>query len=192
MAKTPPTMTAMQKAGTAARKAAFLEQFQAAGTVSAACRAAGIGRKTHYVWLKRDRRYAEAFKEAREVRVEWLETEARRRALAGWEEPVYQRGKLVGHIRKFSDTLLIFLLKAERPEKYRERFETRFESGQTPVTFTLNLGKPAHLNLPEMTEPAPFTIDLGNSGNRNGDGAQPGAKIDVRSTQSYLPDRESP
>ena len=37
--------------------------------------------------------------------------------------PVYYQGKEVGQIRKFSDTLLIFLLKGARPETYRERHE---------------------------------------------------------------------
>src|SRR6266699_1263767 len=32
-------------------------------------------------------------------------------------------GQICGHVRKHSDTLLIFLLKARRPEKYRERIE---------------------------------------------------------------------
>ncbi|WP_162148545.1 hypothetical protein [Asticcacaulis sp. AC402] len=36
-------------------------------------------------------------------------------------EPVYHLGKTVGAIRKYSDTLAIFLLKAHAPEKYRER-----------------------------------------------------------------------
>jgi hypothetical protein len=76
------------------------------------------------------------------VRVELLETEMRRRAPVGWDEPVFHAGKVVGHIRKFSDTLLIFALKAERPEKYRDHYETRTEAGQTPMTFTLDISKP--------------------------------------------------
>ena len=41
----------------------------------------------------------------------------------GWDEPVYRDGVLVGSIRKHSDTCLIFILKARRPEKYRDRHE---------------------------------------------------------------------
>ena len=37
------------------------------------------------------------------------------------ERPVFQGKQLVGHIRDYSDTHLIFMLKARRPEKYRER-----------------------------------------------------------------------
>ena len=46
-----------------------------------------------------------------------LEDEARRRAVDGVDEPVFQQGKQVGTIRKHSDTLLIFLLKGIRPQE---------------------------------------------------------------------------
>ncbi len=47
--------------------------------------------------------------------------EAVRRAVEGTEKPVYQQGRLVGHVQEYSDTLLIFLLKGRRPEKYGEK-----------------------------------------------------------------------
>ena len=55
-----------------------------------------------------------------------LEEEARRRAYVGFDEPVFGSGGhgigtvQVGVIRKYSDTLLIFLLKGIRPGKFRE------------------------------------------------------------------------
>ncbi len=52
-----------------------------------------------------------------------LEDEARRRAYDGWLEPVFHKGVKVGTVRKFSDTLLIVLLKAHKPEKYRENIK---------------------------------------------------------------------
>ena len=39
----------------------------------------------------------------------------------GVDEPVFYQGAQCGAVRKYSDTLLIFMLKARRPEKYRER-----------------------------------------------------------------------
>ncbi len=42
-----------------------------------------------------------------------------RRAVDGVDEPVYQGGKKVGSITRYSDTLLIFLLKANR-DKFRQ------------------------------------------------------------------------
>jgi hypothetical protein len=37
------------------------------------------------------------------------------------KRPIYQGGKLVGHDVVYSDNLLLALLKARRPEKYRDR-----------------------------------------------------------------------
>ncbi len=56
--------------------------------------------------------------------VETLEAEARRRALEGVEENVYYQGAVIGRTRKYSDTMLMFLLRAYRPDIYRERRET--------------------------------------------------------------------
>ena len=61
-----------------------------------------------------------------------LEDEATRRAVEGVEGPVFFQGRQCGVVRKYSDTLLIFRLKAMRPEKYSERRETTntFRRGQ--------------------------------------------------------------
>ena len=64
----------------------------------------------------KDDDYTEAFDHAKQEAVETLEAEARRRAVDGWEVPVCQGGRKVGAIRKYSDLLLIFLLKAAAPE----------------------------------------------------------------------------
>jgi hypothetical protein len=49
-----------------------------------------------------------------------LEDEAHRRAFDGTLEPVFHQGDECGTVRKYSDTLAIFLLKAHAPDKYRE------------------------------------------------------------------------
>lgn len=49
-----------------------------------------------------------------------LEREAFRRAHTGTLKPIYQGGEKVGSVREYSDTLMIFLLKGARPQKYRE------------------------------------------------------------------------
>lgn len=85
-----------------------------------AAQVAGIDRGTHYRWLQDDPEYAAAFAESSESAIERLEREAVRRAAEGVSEPVYHRGQVVGHVQKYSDTLLIFLLKAARPDKYRD------------------------------------------------------------------------
>ena len=107
------------------RKKLFLEDFALGGIVGRAATAAGVERTTVYLWLEHDETFAQAFRQAELRSVEVLEEEARRRAVDGVEKPVYQNGKLVGHVREYSDTLLIFTLKARAPDKYRERFDLR-------------------------------------------------------------------
>ena len=52
-----------------------------------------------------------------------LEPEAIRRTVEGVEKPVYHQGRQVGTVREYSDTLLIFLLKGWKSERYTERRE---------------------------------------------------------------------
>lgn len=52
-----------------------------------------------------------------------LEQEARRRAVDGVEDFRLDRDGGEHTFRRYSDTLLIFLLKAKRPDVYRERYE---------------------------------------------------------------------
>ena len=107
------------------KKKAFLAAFRATGNVRLACEAAEVGRSTHYRWLA-DAAYEEAFELAKEDAADILEAEATRRAVEGVEEPTgWYKGVPGGYIRKYSDTLLIFLLKGLRPEVYRDRMEVR-------------------------------------------------------------------
>src|SRR5437870_3224245 len=48
------------------------------------------------------------------------EAEATRRAVEGWDEPVFYRGQVWGHVRRYSDTLLLARLEALDPETYHE------------------------------------------------------------------------
>ena len=103
------------------KKRAFLAAYRETGNVRLACTAAQIGRSSHYRWLN-DADYAEEFEQAKKDAVDVLEAEARRRAVEGWEEPVgWYKGQAGGTVRRYSDTLLIFLLKGAAPQKYRER-----------------------------------------------------------------------
>jgi hypothetical protein len=63
-----------------------------------------------------------------------VEDAAVSRAVDGWEEAVYQGGRQVGTVRKFDSALLMFMLRARRPETYRERTEIRHESGVRQLT----------------------------------------------------------
>ena len=122
-----------------ARQAAFLAEYKICATITHAAELATIGRQTHYDWLKKDERYQAAFAEAEVAATDALVKEARRRATQGVKEPVYYKGEVVGTIRKYSDALLIFLMKGALPEIYRERYE--ISGGDKPIKVKSDPGR---------------------------------------------------
>jgi hypothetical protein len=119
----------------------FLAEVSASANIKAACAAAGVGRATVYQRRDSDVEFAGLLSLALDDAVDDLELEARRRAHEGVERPVFGSGGPgvgtveVGRIREYSDTLMIFLLKAHRPEKYRERHEVK-HTGRVGVAVT--------------------------------------------------------
>jgi hypothetical protein len=109
----------------AKNQAAFLAAFRSCGRIDVSAKAAGITSQAHYLWIKKDPEYKRIFAEAREEAVAYLEDEAHRRAVEGTTEDIYYQGEVCGTKLNYSDTLLIFLLKAANPEKYRDRFDIR-------------------------------------------------------------------
>lgn len=103
------------------RKKAVLESIAELASVSAACKATEVPRSTFYQWIQDDEEFRKAYRKAARQGLKALEDEAIRRAYKGVRKPVYQGGKLVGHERRYSDTLLMFMLKALAPNKYKER-----------------------------------------------------------------------
>jgi len=95
------------------KKQRFLRVLAQTGQVTAAAKAAKSDRTTFYRWREKDKDFADAWDGAWDLGGDALEDEARRRALAG------------------SDTLLIFLLKAHKPNRYRERSDVRVEGGMS-------------------------------------------------------------
>lgn len=130
-------------AQTAHLKKAFLEAFAEYGNVTTAARIAGCSRRSAYNWLDTDEDYAAEYREAEIQATERLEEMARERA-AGYEvvdettevmrtitgsavldengQPKYIVTKRVAK-REYNPTLLMFLLKARAPEKYREKYD---------------------------------------------------------------------
>lgn len=98
----------------------FLAALEETHLVTEASKRAGIHRQRAYERRSSDPKFAEQWAEIEERSTELLEREAYRRAAVGVEKPVFQGGEEVGRVREFSDTLLIFLLKARRPDTYRE------------------------------------------------------------------------
>lgn len=123
-------------------RTAFLDELRKRGNVSEAAAVAGIGRRTAYEVRDRDPEFAAAWDEAIEAAVDAMEAEAWRRAVEGVDEPVFGRvGKdqdgEVGTIRRYSDALMNTLLKAHRPEKYRERIDVQ-QHGKVEIEFVNN------------------------------------------------------
>ena len=102
------------------KQQAFLAAYANSGNVTRAAELSGVHRRSHYHWMKNNPAYEEAFQYANDDAVDLLAAEARRRAVEGVENPIFHNGKKVGAVRDYSDTLLIFLLKAARPEVYRD------------------------------------------------------------------------
>jgi len=83
-----------------------------------------------------DAEFAARWKEADNLAVERMEAEADRRAVEGIDKPVFYQGKRSGEIREYSDSLLMFRLKARRPEVYRDRADRPNDSDR-PLTIVI-------------------------------------------------------
>ena len=109
-----------------AAQGAFLAALLEGLSVIDAAEQARVPRRTFYNWRAEDIEFRAAWHQAYEQGTDLLEKEAQRRAVEGVDEP-----RMIGQgdnaelitVRKYSDTLLIFLLKARRPGKFRERVQ---------------------------------------------------------------------
>jgi hypothetical protein len=96
----------------------FLDALAETCNVSLSCQRAGIGRTVAYDYRKQNKRFAAAWARALEIGVGSLEDEAIRRARDGTDKGIYHDGKWIATEKRYSDTLLIFLLKAHKPDVY--------------------------------------------------------------------------
>jgi len=106
-------------------QAKFLAAYRATARIDVSAATAGISTAAHYKWVATDPEYVKELDKARDEALSLLEDEAHRRAVQGVEEPVFYQGEVCGTKLNYSDTLLIFLMKAANPEKYRDRFDIR-------------------------------------------------------------------
>ena len=102
----------------------FLDLYAERGTFVECCRIAGLSYNSVQHAIERDPDFAERFKEAEQRVLEKLEQEAMRRAVEGTvvRSRKFWHGELVGEDIKteYSDNLLMMLLRARAPERYRE------------------------------------------------------------------------
>jgi hypothetical protein len=114
---------AFDKAGTRKRgwPGVFLKALARVGTVTKACRYAKVNPTTAFRMRQADPRFDQAWIEAERRFTDRAERELFRRAIDGVEEPIYQGGKLVGTKLVYSDSLLLAVVKARKPDLYRDR-----------------------------------------------------------------------
>ena len=117
-----------QRRVTAERKAAFLTELRKHGVVTAAARAASPHASPKYGCLasfkearRKDPIFAQQWDDAVDEATARIEQELHRRAVEGWNEPVYQKGEMVGTITRYSDKLMELLAIGVRPDKYGRR-----------------------------------------------------------------------
>jgi len=130
-----------------AKMRAFLDAYSILGNITKACKAAGVCHKTYRDYKNREDNllewrglevsFKDALPDALAEAVDGMEAEARKRATVGTQELVLHQGKpvmiaeldakgeptgkMVPHMKsKYSDLLLIFLLKGALPNKYAD------------------------------------------------------------------------
>lgn len=105
----------------ARKRKVFIKVLSKCGSVSAAAKACGHQDTSTFQRYRRDHEdFADEWSEALEAAANVLEDEAIRRAVDGVLEPTFYKGDIVGHTRKHSDTLMMFMLRGLKPDTYRE------------------------------------------------------------------------
>jgi AcrR family transcriptional regulator len=99
----------LQVQQTAAKKELFIKHFNELHYVTSAARVVDVNPRTVYRWYENDPEFAAKMDVATKAATEDLECIAEERA------------------KKFSDTLLIFLLKARDPERFKDRVSTEID-----------------------------------------------------------------
>ncbi len=141
---------------------AFLAALRTCGNVFRAAKMVGIHEDMPYHWRRNDEQFAVAMEKAREEGEEVLAyqllDEARRRGLEGIEEPHFYQGRMVGHIRRYSDNLLMFKIKGLMPQ-FRDNFPAVNILGQGPTSVTIELDPGSASSLPrDESQPEPIDV----------------------------------
>lgn len=116
------------------RRKKFLEVVAATGNLREAARQASPhsnsphGCLTTFKNFMRDSgEFAAAVQESLDEFRESLVAEAVRRGRDGYDRPVFQKGKLVGHERVYSDNLLLAELRKHDPAAYSQKYDVRHD-----------------------------------------------------------------
>jgi hypothetical protein len=105
-------------------RARFLDVLSRTDNVTEACREIQKSRAWVYHCRDVDPTFAEAWETAKQVAADEVFFEARRRAVNGYEDPVFYQGEQVGTVKRYSDRMLEMLARTSRPELFIERTES--------------------------------------------------------------------
>lgn len=120
-------------------KPAFLAALRELPVIAHACKAVGIERSTAYRAREADEGFAQAWDEAQEDGVDRAEQEAFRRGVAGFEEPVLDKGRLSYRYERYE----VEDIDGRKEEKWRMCLD---EHGQ-PIPLTVRKHSDALLSL---------------------------------------------
>lgn len=93
------------------------------GIVLQACEAVGVDYSSVTTAREQDANFNRRWVEALEMAADRLEEEVHRRAVRGWDEPVFYQGAKVGESHRYSDRLLELMIRAKRPAEYKDKKE---------------------------------------------------------------------
>lgn len=115
-------------------KRVFLEALAECGIVAVAATVAGVNRTAAHAARTKDAEFSAEWKDALRTAGDAAEAEMRRRAIDGWDEPVFYEGAVCGTIRRYDSKLLLAIVQAAKPKKYRQRKEHVHRKGEPVVT----------------------------------------------------------
>jgi hypothetical protein len=104
---------------------AFLAALRETGQVTRSCELSDISRNTVYTHRREEPEFAIEWDKALEDAAGTLEDEAWRRARDGVNKPIVYQGMVMGTQKEYSDTLLMFMLKGIKPDKYADKVVIR-------------------------------------------------------------------
>jgi len=140
------------------KQRAFLIAYVRTLGIRGASRLSRVGRQDHYFWMKTDARYRELFAQAQKMIADMFEEEVLRRAWEGHDVPVTYRGDIKNWYKSYSDHLVMFMLRALRPEKYHRLPHDGYPSG--PSVFTIRILEPGEKLSDVDKENEPPTVSI--------------------------------
>lgn len=161
----------------------FLRALMKHGRFTAACGEAGVAISTMAFHRRRNPDFARAVEDCLAYWKDRIEEEIQRRAMEGWDEPVFGgqfKDEVVGHIRRYDSRLLELLAKRHIPE-YRDKQEVAHNhSGGVlvvPGNSPVSIEQLKEMQMSALLPTAPPTFGAPASA------ASPGPVIDVETSR---------